>query len=189
MSEHDVESPAPGELEVVRLFVNTRDEEEGTELLDSTSGLRKWLAEHGLLKAGTSVKEPDRQAAIEVREALRSLLLTNNGVPVDADAVERLRRASREARLGLEFTDEGDTTVRPRAEGVTGALGELLARVHRARAEGSWERLKACPADDCLWAFYDRSRNRSRRWCEMEVCGNRSKVRSYRERRSAAPSA
>jgi predicted RNA-binding Zn ribbon-like protein len=51
-------------------------------------------------------------------------------------------------------------------------------------ADGSWERLKVCPADDCLWAFYDRSRNRSRRWCDMEVCGNRAKVRGYRERRS-----
>jgi predicted RNA-binding Zn ribbon-like protein len=49
-------------------------------------------------------------------------------------------------------------------------------------AEGTWERLKVCPAHDCLWAFYDSSRNRSGHWCSMKVCGNRAKARSYRER-------
>ena len=37
---------------------------------------------------------------------------------------------------------------------------------------GVWNRLKVCPNDDCAWAFYDESRNRSRRWCSMNVCGN-----------------
>jgi predicted RNA-binding Zn ribbon-like protein len=39
-----------------------------------------------------------------------------------------------------------------------------------------------CAAEDCRWAFYDRSRNRSRTWCSMEECGNRAKARSYRAR-------
>ncbi|MGZ6979737.1 MAG: CGNR zinc finger domain-containing protein, partial [Acidimicrobiia bacterium] len=41
---------------------------------------------------------------------------------------------------------------------------------------------KACRHDECQWAFYDRSRNRSGQWCVMAVCGNRNKARSYRER-------
>jgi predicted RNA-binding Zn ribbon-like protein len=49
-------------------------------------------------------------------------------------------------------------------------------------ADGSWERLKICPADDCHWAFYDASKNRSRTWCNMQVCGNRKKTRAYRAR-------
>jgi predicted RNA-binding Zn ribbon-like protein len=49
-------------------------------------------------------------------------------------------------------------------------------------SDGSWQRVKACRADDCHWAFYDFSRNRSGTWCDMAVCGNREKVRSYRER-------
>ena len=56
--------------------------------------------------------------------------------------------------------------------------------MREAMLTGAWRRLKACPADDCQWAFYDRSRNRSRTWCKMDVCGNRSKVRTFRERRS-----
>jgi predicted RNA-binding Zn ribbon-like protein len=42
--------------------------------------------------------------------------------------------------------------------------------------------MKACRAEDCRWAFYDRSRNRSRAWCSMRECGNRAKARSYRAR-------
>jgi predicted RNA-binding Zn ribbon-like protein len=44
-------------------------------------------------------------------------------------------------------------------------------------------RLKVCPADDCQSAFYDTSRNRSAVWCDMAVCGNRQKVRTFRARR------
>jgi predicted RNA-binding Zn ribbon-like protein len=50
-------------------------------------------------------------------------------------------------------------------------------------ANGTWERLKACALHDtCEWAFYDWSKNRSGTWCDMKVCGNRSKARAYRER-------
>jgi predicted RNA-binding Zn ribbon-like protein len=36
-----------------------------------------------------------------------------------------------------------------------------------------------------MWAFYDRSKNRSGHWCSMRVCGNRAKARQFRERRRA----
>ncbi len=39
-----------------------------------------------------------------------------------------------------------------------------------------------CSSDTCQWAFYDRSKNRSGRWCSMQVCGNRTKTRAYRAR-------
>ena len=68
------------------------------------------------------------------------------------------------------------------ADGVDGALGRLLAIVAAAQADGTWERLKACPWDTCRWAFYDHSRNRSGVWCSMAVCGNRAKVQAFRAR-------
>ena len=63
-----------------------------------------------------------------------------------------------------------------------GFLATLLVPVAEASRDGSWQRVKACRAGDCLWAFYDRSRNRSGVWCNMAVCGNRAKVRTYRQR-------
>lgn len=41
--------------------------------------------------------------------------------------------------------------------------------------------IRQCPGDDCGWLFLDTSRNHSRRWCEMRICGNRAKVRRFRE--------
>lgn len=54
-----------------------------------------------------------------------------------------------------------------------------------AEAEGTWGRLKACRNEDCLWIFYDAPKNRSGRWCNMDVCGARHKMRAYRQRRSS----
>src|ERR671914_23048 len=75
----------------------------------------------------------------------------------------------------------------PAAGGVDGAIGGVLAAAHAGMEEGTWRRLKACANGGCAWAFYDRSRNRSSRWCSMAICGNRTKTRAYRQRRSAAP--
>jgi predicted RNA-binding Zn ribbon-like protein len=47
---------------------------------------------------------------------------------------------------------------------------------------GTFERLKICRNDECQWAFYDHSRNRSGVWCTMAVCGNRMKGRAFRTR-------
>ena len=60
----------------------------------------------------------------------------------------------------------------------------LPARVAAAVAEalvaGTWTRLKACEAADCHWAYYDRSPAGRGRWCSMQVCGARAKMRRYR---------
>ena len=43
-------------------------------------------------------------------------------------------------------------------------------------------RIRACDAPDCGWWFLDDTKNRSRRWCDMKICGNREKLRRFRER-------
>ena len=51
--------------------------------------------------------------------------------------------------------------------------------------EGQWWRLKICASDECEWAYYDHSKNRSRNYCEYN-CGNKLKTRAYRARQKAA---
>ena len=165
--------------------MNTYDVEEGVEALHSPTALREWLSQRGLLAAASRVGTEDLGRAVAVREALRALLLANGGGELDPSAPVTLDEASRRAGLGLRFTPGGLARVEPQAEGVDGALGQILARAVAAMQDGSWSRLKACPAHDCQWAFYDRSRNRSGVWCDMAVCGNRTKVRAYRERRGS----
>lgn len=47
-------------------------------------------------------------------------------------------------------------------------------------------RIKQCEGDHCGWLFFDTTKNRLRRWCEMQVCGNRAKVRAFRQRQFEA---
>jgi len=179
---------APHELDLVIDFVNTRDLEEGTDALSRPQELAEWLAKRRLGTARTlAPDERDHRRAIELREALRSLMLANNGGPPAPRAGRELERAAREGGLGIHFADDGSASLAPGAGGLAGALARLLIPVADALGDGSWQRVKACRAADCHWAFYDRSRNRSGVWCEMAVCGNRTKVRAYRERVPARP--
>jgi predicted RNA-binding Zn ribbon-like protein len=177
-------NPAPGDLETVRAFVNTLDIDDGIEQLARPADLARWLAEHDLLGGADAVRATaeDLRHAVELREALRAELLAHHGGASAAAATATLDAAARRARLTLRFTGPGRTALEPAAGGVDGALGRLLAIVEAAIDDGSWQRLKACPADSCGWAFFDASRNRSAVWCDMRVCGNRAKVRGYRER-------
>ncbi|MGH3031472.1 MAG: CGNR zinc finger domain-containing protein [Gaiellaceae bacterium] len=177
-------SRAPGELELVRAFVNTLELDEAVDELASPGALTGWLRAQGLLRGGAATRA-DLANARRLREALRVLLLANNGVSVRKEAAVTLNRAARRAGLGVRFEPEGTARVEPEARGVDGALGRLLAIVSAAMADGSWGRLKACRAEDCRWAFYDRARNRSRHWCSMAVCGNRTKARTFRRRHAA----
>jgi predicted RNA-binding Zn ribbon-like protein len=175
---------APGRLELVRLFVNTADLEDGTDALAEPSALAAWLERHDLARDG-SASEADVAAARALREAIRGLLLENNGVRAREESAEILSRTAERARLALRFEAAGEASLEPAATGVDGALGRLVAIAAMAMADGTWSRLKACQADPCGWAFYDHARNRSRRWCSMAVCGNRTKARAYRRRHAA----
>jgi predicted RNA-binding Zn ribbon-like protein len=174
---------APGRLELVREFVNSLDVEEATDELGTTEGLASWLVDHGLPPGNGRISERDRRRIVELREALRSLLLVNGGHAGDPTAAGTLNQMGTAAPLQVRFDDEGGQTVlHPAGRGIEAAVGAILAIVFSSMADGTWPRLKACSADDCMWAFYDRSKNRSATWCSMEVCGNRAKARSYRAR-------
>lgn len=178
----DGDQETPAELQPIRDLVNTLDIEAGIEALKEPSALRAWLVERGLLDPGTPVTGADLAATIELREALRAMLRVNDGHPVDTRAVETVNRAARELPLQLRFSANGEPALGPRPDGVRGALAALLAAIALAKAHGTWSRLKVCSSDTCQWAFYDRSKNRSGRWCSMRVCGNRTKTRAYRAR-------
>jgi predicted RNA-binding Zn ribbon-like protein len=172
---------APGELERVRDFVNTLDVESGADALSSPEALRAWLHGRGLAP-GRSATRADLVAARRLREAIRALLLENNGLSVRKEAALTLNRAAARAGVSLRFDSGGRVRLEPAARGVDAALGRLVAVAASAMVDGTWARLKACRADDCHWAFYDRARNHSRHWCSMAVCGNRTKARTYRQR-------
>jgi predicted RNA-binding Zn ribbon-like protein len=177
----------PHNLQLVLDFVNTLDVEKQIDELDTPAGLRAWLDEHELgsseaLRLGRS----EVQRAMALREALRAVLRQHNhsapSTNGDAPAGDLLDEVATAGRLAICFEADGSVRIAPRASGYAGVLAQLLVPVVQAAADGSWLRAKACDADDCLEAFYDNSRNRSGRWCDMAVCGNRTKVRAYRSK-------
>ncbi len=176
---------APGDLELVRRFVNTFDVEGGVDEVADPAALERWLRAHDLLRGGPRPGDEEVVTARRLREAIRTLLLGNNGVSVRKEAAVVLSWTAERAGLSLVFDPDGNVRLEPATSGVDGALGRVVAVVAQAMADGAWTRLKACRADDCRWAFYDRARNRSRHWCSMAVCGNRTKARTYRRRHAA----
>jgi hypothetical protein len=142
-------------------FLNTLDVEEGTDALDDRDGLNAWAAGHGVEPG-----EPDETR--RVRDALRSVL---DGESASLPSIE-LETTCGERTVGL--------TARTAAEAAV-ASSVILS------IQGKLERVKLCGADDCRWAFFDQSRNGSRTWCSMGVCGNRQKARTYRAKQDETP--
>ena len=185
-----VSRDAPGRLEAVRAFVNTVDLEAGTDGLADPSDLAEHLAAWQLLPRGRSLSAADLRMAIELREALRTLLRSHNAQAVDtAPAVDVLNRITAQAGLRPAMTYGGTVGYHVLRGGGIGALGALVAIVYASEAQGVWTRLKACAADECHWAYYDASRNRASRWCHMQLCGNRAKGQAFRDRHGSTRSA
>jgi predicted RNA-binding Zn ribbon-like protein len=172
-------APDPG---LINDFVNTRDLARGQDALATPAELRQWLAARGLLDGEERVTRADVAEARRVREAIRDVLAVKSGLDADAAAAAaEIDAAARRAGIEVRF-DPTCPRVEPTAGGVRGAVGRILVEVYDVMVDGSWERMKACRADDCRWAFLDTSKNRSRCWCSMESCGNRAKVQAYRQR-------
>ena len=174
--------PAPDELALIEDFVNTFDLETGEELIGSPELLTAWLAERDLADRDEAFGHDAVASALALREDLRALLLANNGGELDPAVPSALSAAADRARLTVALDATGRATVTAQAGGIDRVAGRLLGIVARAQAEGTWDRLKACPWHTCHFAFYDHSRNRSRTWCSMAVCGNRAKAQAYRRR-------
>ncbi|MFI7392228.1 MULTISPECIES: CGNR zinc finger domain-containing protein [Streptomyces] len=164
-------SPAPGGLGLVETLVNTLDVETGADSLDTEEG-----------RARLGLAQDDVPAARELRESLRATLLAHAGHPPHR-TVTPLGELLAAAPLVVTVDPaDGSATLAPARE------GSLTARVAAAVAEalvaGTWSRFKACEAADCHWAYYDRSPAGRGRWCSMQVCGARAKMRRYRAKES-----
>ena len=85
------------------------------------------------------------------------------------------------ATLGVDVTGDGPVLV-GRGSSADRVIGDLLAIVVEARADGSFGRLRVCANEHCQWSYYDRSKNGAGTWCSMDACGQRQKMRRYRAR-------
>ncbi|WP_436760770.1 CGNR zinc finger domain-containing protein [Streptosporangium sp. V21-05] len=172
--------------ELVIDFVNTYDVEEETDSIPSPAALTAWLGRRELIGPRDTADERDLTTAADLRGALREALRHNHDRPGGGDQDPGLSRSFAALPLRVALTS-GGPVLEPVATGVPGGLAGIVAAVMSAHADGMWPRLKVCTESTCQWAFVDSSKNRSRSWCSMRVCGNRTKTRAYRARRQTEP--
>jgi predicted RNA-binding Zn ribbon-like protein len=182
-SEPGAREPAPGDLRVVQLFVNSLDIEAGTEQFNSPVALGSWLHRHGLTDAKPSLGFRDLERARAFRELLRAMALANNGRPMPPGTRAELSRELARLRFRTRIDASGVLRFESAKGGLDEALGRLVTIVSTEMVAGRWHRMKACARDVCRWIFYDHSRNRTGAWCSMSVCGSRTKASAYYRRR------
>ncbi|GGX61556.1 CGNR zinc finger domain-containing protein [Streptomyces minutiscleroticus] len=162
-------APAPGGLALVQALVNTLDVESGADSLDTAEG-----------RAALDVPEDGVAAARELRESLRAACLAHAGHPPHRPVAPLGELLARAPLLVAVDARDGSASLVPADPAPL--VSRVAAAVAGAAAAGTWPRLKACEAETCLWAYYDRSPAGRGRWCSMAVCGARAKMRRYRSK-------
>ncbi len=170
----------PEQLHLVESFANSIDHDSGQDDLESPERFGRWLADHGFPDVRPTAD--DLAFAVGMRGALRDELMAHHDDMPAVDARARLDGYAARIPLRASFGG-GPATLVPAGEGLHALLGAVLAAMVLAEREGRWHRLKLCREDTCQVVFFDHSKNRSKTWCSMQVCGNRNKTRSYRGRR------
>jgi predicted RNA-binding Zn ribbon-like protein len=94
---------------------------------------------------------------------------------------ESLRQAEIKMRAGVFIWSWN-----PRHDIQAAILGPITLSALTLLMEKDLSRTKRCAGQECGWLFFDTTKNKRRRWCEMRVCGNRAKVRAARARRTVA---
>ena len=191
-SEADWNTPAPGELEIVRHFLNTwripADKiADGTR--EPADELPWLLADHRAWEERFSGWPQGSEDGEELLTALRGDLRGALGTP--EGWTEMLNGWLGGYPLAARVVEEdGVASVRYEPGPGAGFAGQVLAAIAKSVADVTFSRLKACP--DCRWVFYDKSRSRTRVWCGMyagdggRACGTIAKVGRYRRRRKAS---
>jgi len=81
---------------------------------------------------------------------------------------------------------KADVSLKRGGDDLERPLWEIAHSAADLLTSGDQERVKECASTTCEWVFLDKSRNRSRRWCDMSDCGNRAKARRFQARKRAA---
>jgi predicted RNA-binding Zn ribbon-like protein len=153
-----------GEPEAQRLR-----EQAGRHPRAAAAALRQAIAIRDAIFAAFSAIAAGRRAPAEAIDALNAAL---------PEALAALRIVPERGGFTLKFSGAGndlESVIHP----VVRAASELLTSEQRTR-------VRECGSDTCAWLFLDRSKNATRRWCDMKVCGNRAKARRHyqKEKRS-----
>jgi predicted RNA-binding Zn ribbon-like protein len=186
--KHSDKYSVPAKLAALYDFVNSLDlrsyRERGaqhvpSDALAARAGAETWMQAHDLLMPTHALSKDDHRKALALRQALRAFLEV---APAErsqrSDIGKGLETAAAAFPLLLTAQQNG-VALSPKG---ANQLGRVLAELNRLAETQQLDRLKMCDSPECHWVFFDRSKPANRRWCSSDRCGNRQKVRTYRER-------
>jgi predicted RNA-binding Zn ribbon-like protein len=141
----------------------------------------EWLRE--MARAEFEIGQQLLARALELREDIHVVASEiAAGRPVPPDPVQNLTRAHAHclAKANLApFAGRFVWSWPVRQASIEAILGPISLSAMTTLLQADLSRIKMCQGEKCGWLFFDTTKNKSRRWCEMEVCGNRAKQKRY----------
>jgi len=186
-------------VDLVNTYDNRFRPDAQTELLSTYDDLVRFAAQAGLLSAverrfarasGKHAQAAALRSARTLREALAVVFYrSQDGQTAPAEAIAILERHFKAAAQNRTFTwIDGHALwgwpARPEAALPVWKLADAASQLLTSQAA---KRVRSCEADPCRWLFLDSSKNHTRRWCDMKICGNRTKARRFQARNAQAP--
>ena len=175
--------------ELATSFTATLTERRGdpVERIPTPGRLVDWLVVSGLMVASCTPAQLER--ARQLRESIHlAATAAATREPLRAAAVQVINGCSRQARAAAVLTPEGTRPWQLSSPScVEDALGVIAADAVSIIAGERDGRLALCASPTCRAAFFDTSRSRTRRWCDMNTCGNRQKKARFRANHPAGP--
>ena len=177
-------------LDLANTLDGPRDGPPGADSLLTYADLARWAVHAGVLDDPPAAGPADGARVLARAHALRAAVYDTfravaAGEPPPAEALEVLAAEHAEAARHGRLAPSGTAFVLAwDADAPDRVLWPLAQSAVDLLRHGPLDRVKACA--ECRWLFVDASRNRSRRWCSMNECGGRLKMRRYRARRATA---
>jgi predicted RNA-binding Zn ribbon-like protein len=169
----------PTHQEHLRSAENVVDWARHAKLLGPADG--EWL--RAALGADAALARRLLRRALDLREALYAIgVAIAAGAPAPAPQVERLAREHAACLACARLAPDGGRYVwswAPREAPIEALLGPIALSALATLSQADLTRIKQCEGEKCGWLFFDTTKNKSRRWCEMEVCGNRAKQKRH----------
>jgi predicted RNA-binding Zn ribbon-like protein len=160
------------------------------DVWQSDNDVLPWLVRTGLVK--TNVTPQFRSGALlaaarGLRDVVRTLVVARKASRrLDVAALNDFL-AKGKSHCELTSAKDGSLVVARRYDKTTpqGVLTPLAEAAAEFLATADFKLVRACEGVDCVLWFYDRTKAHRRRWCSMEVCGNRNKIAKFRSRQQA----
>lgn len=169
-------------------FINTANlhgTESHQEWLESIDDVWTWAAFVGL-----STSEQDNASPLEINELIqlrelmyRMTVCTILEAPVKIEDMDNFNQWFKKANEYLNLVQKEDGSFIQELKGMSGLMqvtAPVVIAFHELLLTEEIKKVKQCSRERCEWLFIDKTKNGSRQWCTMNICGNREKAKRYR---------